>query len=163
MKRPPRSGSRGGSKRPRPGARRGKPSRNAKAGARSEGRRRPTGRGGARGSPRPRARELTRDAVLDALRGAGRPLRSSSEIQRALGLGREAGRRLRRLLMEVALERIEREPLVQGMFWWKWIPGDWRYDRDFSMRNPEAKEALTAHWVGTDSRADAPALTTPQR
>jgi hypothetical protein len=75
----------------------------------------------------------------------------------------EASRRLRRRLIEVALERIEAEPLIRGMFWWKWIPGDFRYDRDFSMRNPEAKEALTAHWAGSENRPKAPALTTPQR
>ncbi len=55
-------------------------------------------------------------------------------------------RALRRRLTEVALARIESAPSVKGMFWWKWIPGDWRYDRDFSMRNPEALEALAAHW-----------------
>ncbi len=55
-------------------------------------------------------------------------------------------RALRRRLMDVALERIEAAPHVEGMFWWKWIPGDFRYDRDFSMRNPEAREALAESW-----------------
>ena len=40
-------------------------------------------------------------------------------------------------------------PLVVGMFWWKWIAGDWRFDRDFSLRNPEAREALRSAWAGT--------------
>ena len=57
-----------------------------------------------------------------------------------------ASRELRKRLMQVALERIETVPSIRGMFWWKWIPGDWRYDRDFSMRNPEAKEALGGTW-----------------
>ncbi len=55
-------------------------------------------------------------------------------------------RELRERLMRVALTRIETVPSIRGMFWWKWIPGDWRYDRDFSMRNPEAKEALRTTW-----------------
>ena len=56
-------------------------------------------------------------------------------------------RALRQRLIEVALVRLEAEPLVEGMFWWKWIPGDDRFDRDFSMRDPEAREALSRHWA----------------
>ena len=55
-------------------------------------------------------------------------------------------RALRQRLIEVALARLESEPLVRGIFWWKWIPGDTRFDRDFSMRDPEAREALSRHW-----------------
>ncbi|MFQ5350178.1 MAG: hypothetical protein ACE5EG_07035, partial [Thermoanaerobaculia bacterium] len=55
-------------------------------------------------------------------------------------------RALRKRLIEVALARLEAEPLVHGLFWWKWIPGDDRFDRDFSMRDPEAREALSRHW-----------------
>jgi hypothetical protein len=46
----------------------------------------------------------------------------------------------------VALERLVAEPALEGIFWWKWIPGDNRFDRDFSMRDPEAREALASHW-----------------
>ncbi len=56
-------------------------------------------------------------------------------------------RALRQRLIEVALARLGAEPVVRGMFWWKWIPGDDRFDRDFSMRDPEAKEALARHWL----------------
>lgn len=60
-------------------------------------------------------------------------------------------RELRRRLMEVALERLPREPWLAGMFWWKWMPGHpyaWdRGDRDFSMRAEEAREALSRHWA----------------
>ena len=55
-------------------------------------------------------------------------------------------RALRQRLIEVALARIEGEPVVRGMFWWKWIPGDTRFDPDFSMRDPEARQALERHW-----------------
>lgn len=55
-------------------------------------------------------------------------------------------RALRQRLIEVALARLEDEPVVEGLFWWKWIPGDNRFDRDFSMRDPEAREALSRHW-----------------
>ncbi len=64
-----------------------------------------------------------------------------------------ASRELRRRLIEVALARIEGEPLVAGMFWWKWIPGDWSRDRDFSMRTAEAREALEAAWGGQTARS----------
>jgi len=53
---------------------------------------------------------------------------------------------LRRLLIEVAVERIEEIPYVEGMFWWKWIPGDDRWDRDFSMKDEEARQAILRHW-----------------
>ncbi len=55
-------------------------------------------------------------------------------------------RELRRRLMDVALERVESAESVHGMFWWKWIPGNSRWDRDFSMRNPEARDALSESW-----------------
>jgi hypothetical protein len=58
-------------------------------------------------------------------------------------------RALRQRLIEVALVRLEAEPLVRGVFWWKWIPGETRFDRDFSMRDPEAREALARHWPST--------------
>lgn len=57
-----------------------------------------------------------------------------------------AVRSLRRMLIEVAVERIERVPFVAGMFWWKWIPGDDRWDRDFSMKDDEARQAVLRHW-----------------
>jgi hypothetical protein len=55
-------------------------------------------------------------------------------------------RALRQTLIEVALERIEASPFIDGMFWWKWIPGDDRWDRDFSMKDHEARQALSGHW-----------------
>ncbi len=54
-------------------------------------------------------------------------------------------RELRRRLMEAALDRLEREPLVRGLFWWKWMPGG-RGERDFSMRDPEARAVLASRW-----------------
>jgi sugar phosphate isomerase/epimerase len=59
---------------------------------------------------------------------------------------------LRQRLIEVALMRIEAEPFVSGMFWWKWIPGANPWDRDFSMRDPEALRALERYW-GADPAA----------
>lgn len=62
----------------------------------------------------------------------------------------EHARTLRTRLLEVALERLPRERWLAGMFWWKWMPGHpyrWdRGDRDFSMRAPEAREALLRFW-----------------
>jgi len=56
-------------------------------------------------------------------------------------------KRMRKLLMEVSLAQIEREPLVVGAFWWKWMPGYSLWDGDFSMKDPEAKAALKAAWA----------------
>ena len=58
-----------------------------------------------------------------------------------------ATRSLRGTLIDVALRRIESTPFVVGMFWWKWIPGDDRWDRDFSMKDPEAQRPLAEHWA----------------
>lgn len=62
----------------------------------------------------------------------------------------EPARALRARLIEVALERLPREPWLAGIFWWKWMPGHpyaWdRGDRDFSMRATEAREALARFW-----------------
>jgi hypothetical protein len=55
-------------------------------------------------------------------------------------------RALRQRLLDVALERIEETPFVRGMFWWKWMPGEAPYDRDFSMKDPEARAALEGSW-----------------
>lgn len=61
-------------------------------------------------------------------------------------LDTEAARALRARLIQAAIDRLEAAPFVEGMFWWKWIPGDRRWDRDFSMRQPEAREALLRSW-----------------
>jgi len=80
--------------------------------------------------------EIGYDLSPDAARQPWR--RNSQETAEA--------RALRRLLLEVALERLEREPLIRGMFWWKWIPGERRRDLDFSMRHPDAQDALRRTW-----------------
>ena len=56
-----------------------------------------------------------------------------------------ANRALQRRLMEVALETLEEQPFVVGMFWWKWIPGQ-RHGGDFSLRPPEVQEVLRSAW-----------------
>jgi hypothetical protein len=58
-------------------------------------------------------------------------------------------RALRKDLIDVALRRIEATPFVVGMFWWKWIPGNDRWDRDFSMKDPEARQPLEEWWGNT--------------
>ncbi len=61
-------------------------------------------------------------------------------------------RTLRQRLIEVALERLEATPFIRGMFWWKWMPGDPRHDRNFSMKDPEAREALRRYWGNVSTR-----------
>lgn len=54
---------------------------------------------------------------------------------------------LRRRLLDAALARLAVEPLVRGVFWWKWIPGYSPWDGDFSMKDPEAQATLRRHWA----------------
>jgi len=70
--------------------------------------------------------------------------------------------RLRERLIEVALQRVEEQPFVRGMFWWKWIPGPDPWDRDFSMKDPEARRALRSFWGGDGAIAPSadPAVAT---
>lgn len=56
-------------------------------------------------------------------------------------------RELRKTLIDVALVKTESTPFIAGIFWWKWIPGNDRWDRDFSMKDPEAREALADRWT----------------
>lgn len=67
--------------------------------------------------------------------------------------------RLRQSLIEVALERMEEHSFVRGMFWWKWIPGPDPWDRDFSMKDPEARRALERYWGATRGVDDPDGLT----
>lgn len=60
---------------------------------------------------------------------------------------RAGGSELRRSLMDVALERLESEKLIAGLFWWKWIPGPEHRRDDFSMREAEVKRILHRHWA----------------
>ncbi|MCB1037793.1 MAG: hypothetical protein KDD47_28425 [Acidobacteria bacterium] len=55
-------------------------------------------------------------------------------------------RALRQRLIAVALDSLEREPYVRGLFWWKWMPGPSAGRSNFSMRDPEAMEALARTW-----------------
>jgi hypothetical protein len=69
-----------------------------------------------------------------------------------------ASEQLRRRLMETALERLPREPYLLGIFWWKWMPGPHPGRSNFSMRDPEAREALMEAW----GRPPLAVRTTPQ-
>jgi len=55
-------------------------------------------------------------------------------------------RALRRRLMDYALRDLEDEPVVAGLFWWKWMPGAFGGSSNFSMRDKEAREALAEGW-----------------
>ncbi len=72
----------------------------------------------------------------------------------------EANRALQRRLMEVALRKIEPQPFIAGMFWWKWIPGQ-RHGGDFSMHHPEPRATLRRHWRG--DAASSPTVVGPER
>ncbi len=56
-------------------------------------------------------------------------------------------RALRRLLMEVALDKTKAAPFIHGMWWWKWIPGWAPWERDFAMQDDEARAVLRSRWT----------------
>lgn len=58
----------------------------------------------------------------------------------------ERTRSLRRRLIEVALAETDRRPYLRGVFWWKWMPGPYPGRSNFSMRDPEAMDALRHTW-----------------
>ncbi len=70
---------------------------------------------------------------------------SGSEPWSARSRDTPENRALQRRLMEVALDRLEREPFIAGMFWWKWMPGS-RYHGDFSMHHPGVVEVVWWAW-----------------
>lgn len=65
-----------------------------------------------------------------------------------------ANRALRRRLMEVAIVQVEKADFIEGMFWWKWMPGRTHWRGNFSLRDPEARATLARYW-----RTDPPART----
>lgn len=71
---------------------------------------------------------------------------AASEPWKTASRNTAENRALRGLLIDVALDRIEGEGFIAGMFWWKWMPGGRAGYRDFSMRHPEAKELLRREW-----------------
>ncbi len=69
-------------------------------------------------------------------------------------LDTESARSLRHALIDVALEVLEAEEFVSGMYWWKWMPGSSSRRRNFSMREAGAREVLARRWrapAGGDS------------
>ncbi len=72
---------------------------------------------------------------------------AAREPWRSVSADNAPNRALRQRLLTVALTRIEQQPFIVGMFWWKWIPGQNRsYDDDFSMRHPDAIASLRQAW-----------------
>jgi hypothetical protein len=67
----------------------------------------------------------------------------------------DEARQLRARLIEIAIRRLESEPMIGGMFWWKWIPGPLGHDRDFSMKDREAVEVLSRRWGSKAPEIDA--------
>ncbi len=86
--------------------------------------------------------------VLFAEIGYNRSSRAAGEPWDYAVENTPATRALRRRLIEVALEGLPEEPWIAGIFWWKWMPGEGndRWDRNFSMRDDEAREALSSYW-----------------
>jgi hypothetical protein len=94
-------------------------------------------------------------SVLFAEIGYNRSREAAREPWSEIMKDSPASRILRQRLIEVALDRIERTDFVVGMFWWKWIPGPDAWDRDFSMKDPEARAALARYWAKPATEQEA--------
>lgn len=80
--------------------------------------------------------------------GFARSPKAASKPWEAAEVDRDDVKKLRRLLMDVTLEELDKnESLICGAFWWKWMPGWSPWDSDFSMKDPEARAALKAAWA----------------
>ena len=84
--------------------------------------------------------------ILLAEIGYNRSSKAASEPWSYAMTDSDEARELRARLIETAIRRLEIEPLIAGMFWWKWIPGPLGHDRDFSMKDSEAVEVLSRRW-----------------
>jgi hypothetical protein len=52
------------------------------------------------------------------------------------------------LTMRTALEAVEREPAVVGVFLWKWFPNPHPVGRDFQLATPAIRQVITETWTG---------------
>ena len=53
------------------------------------------------------------------------------------------------LVLEAALEAIDHEPAVAGVFLWKWFPGPRPAGRNFQLATPRLRSVIAAAWGGT--------------
>ncbi len=102
------------------------------------------------------------ERVLDQLRGISVRL-SRPVMLTEIGLARsqsmltqpwkpansmnESVLRKRQEVAEHLLKRLGSVSWIKGLYWWKWMPGNSvHFHRDFSMRDPEMRKALTNDW-----------------
>ncbi len=85
---------------------------------------------------------------MEAKPGRGYDLSAGAAREPWLTSSRDTpeNRALRRLLIDTAIDLVERETFIEGMFWWKWMPGRVS-SRDFAMHDPEAREVLRDNWT----------------
>jgi hypothetical protein len=106
-----------------------------------------------------------RRPVLVAEIGYNRSPRAAAEPWAYETADSGPARALRARLFEVAIERLEAAPHVSGIFWWKWMPGvpNDPGDETFSMRDPEARDALRRYWgaAAPVTSPPAPAASSP--
>lgn len=57
-----------------------------------------------------------------------------------------AGRALKLLCMKVALEQIENEPAIVGVFLWKWFPGGRDHDNEFVLQYDAMRDVIGGAW-----------------
>jgi hypothetical protein len=56
------------------------------------------------------------------------------------------GLETQKMLLDVALTQIKTKNLIAGTYLWKWLPGYSRWERDFSMREPQVQAVIRRRW-----------------
>ena len=92
------------------------------------------------------AGEMNRKIVFTEL-GYSRSHRAPVEPWAYCSDGPEA-EPIQALTLRTALEAVEREPAVVGVFLWKWFPNPHPVGRDFQLATPAIRQVITETWTG---------------
>jgi len=68
----------------------------------------------------------------------------------------EAGEALKLRCMRVALEHIENEPVIAGVYLWKWFPGGRDHRDEFVLQYDAMRNVIREAWSDAASSADRP-------
>lgn len=66
-----------------------------------------------------------------------------------------AGAALKLRCMRIALEQIEADPMIAGVFLWKWFPGDRDHRDEFVLQYDAMRDVIRGAWNPSEVNADA--------
>ena len=61
---------------------------------------------------------------------------------------RDAAAALKLRCMRIALEQIEADPVIEGVFLWKWFPGDRDHRDEFVLQYDAMRDVIRGAWGG---------------